>query len=62
MRGNDMNAKKDAGVERNGAGAVAARAFRGLFLEIGLAIFVCFEEMIDSFSDGFTDVLFEDET
>ena len=44
------------------AAAIAALAFRGLFLGIGLAIFTSFLEMIDSFADGLADLLFEDET
>ncbi len=43
-------------------GSLAARACRGLSWGVGTAIFTCFLEVIDSFMDGLTDVLFTDET
>ncbi len=43
-------------------GSLAARACRGLTWGVGTVVFTCVLEVIDSFMDGFTDVLFTDET
>jgi hypothetical protein len=47
--------------KRKSAGAVAAFVWRGLFMGVGLVLLACVREMIDSFSDGFSELLFDDE-
>ncbi len=47
--------------KRRRAGLVAAAACRGLFRGVGLTLFACLREMIDSFSEGLSDLLFDDD-